>query len=376
MPRPTSPALTLLALSTLFLTSCTAPAQQEVSAPVTSVSASAVSSATPSAGQEPLRIGTGITPETRHAAHLYAQALTHKGYTVEIVETGKSRPDIFTSLGFEAKPAGTATPGPSPQVDIVPDLSGDLLLYLTDNGAISPTALEEARSASPSASPAEPSNTLASASSAGNPTATPTPSAGLNLRGLTSSDIVGYLDRSLPDSIELLAPSKATNRYGYAITAATATRHGITSMSDLNSVCPKLTFTTPSNYSDNPSGGPSLTQDYKCVPTITSTHNNRSDLAAELIQGRADLAYLYSTSTEITQHQLTFLDDPEGTQLAQNIVPLTRAGQLPDDVTATINSVSAQLDTPALNQLNALTSGPSPISETDAANFWLSTTKE
>lgn len=350
----------------------------------------AASAATDAVGT--IRIGTGITPETRHAAHLYAAALIQQGYTTEIVDTGSTRDQTFDAMGIDITSTATADPTATApaegHVHIVPDLSGDLLLYLTDNGTLSPTHIEENRASARATAEAtttaegtiaaESAETTADTDGAPDASATPSPTAstGLNLRGLTSSDIVGYVDRALPDTVQLLDASKATNRYGYAITTATATKYGISSMSNLEPHCPHLTLTVTDTYTTTPNGASSLTDDYSCQPTVVNTHSNRATLAEDLITGAADLAYLYSTSTEISQHSLTFLDDPEGTQLAQNIVPLTRTGELPSGVTDTINSVSARLDTAALTQLNALTSGTNPISETDAANFWLSTTKE
>lgn len=380
---------------TALLTACAALALTACGTTSTSITATgtpdtAASAATDTVGT--IRIGTGITPETRHAAHLYAAALTQQGYTTEIVDTGSTRDQTFDSMGIDITSTATADPTATApaegHVHIVPDLSGDLLLYLTDNGTLSPTTIEENRAstrataeATATATPTAEGTTatertVAIESSNASATPSPTASTGLNLRGLTSSDIVGYVDRALPDTVHLLDASKATNRYGYAITAATATKYGISSMSDLSSSCTKLSFTAPDTYRTNPSGATSLTNDYGCEPTVATVHNDRTDLANALITGTADIAYLYSTSTEISQHSLTFLDDPEGTQLAQSIVPLTRTDELPSGVTDTINSVSARLDSAALTQLNALTGGANPISETDAANFWLSTTKE
>lgn len=375
---------------TALLTASVALALTACGTTTTGTPDTAASAATDTVGT--IRIGTGITPETRHAAHLYAAALTQQGYTTEIVDTGSTRDQTFDAMGIDITSTATADPTATApaegHVHIVPDLSGDLLLYLTDNGTVSPTTIEENRASARATAEATATDTptaegttatdrtVAIESSDASATPSPTASTGLNLRGLTSSDIVGYVDRALPDTVHLLDASNATNRYGYAITAATATQYGISSMSDLSSSCTKLSFTAPDTYRTNPSGATSLTNDYGCEPAVATVHNDRTDLANALITGTADIAYLYSTSTEISQHSLTFLDDPEGTQLAQNIVPLTRTGELPSDVTDTINSVSARLDSAALTQLNALTGGTNPISETDAANFWLSTTKE
>ena len=76
-PRRKSLATTL-ALTCLALTSCVSgPSEQ-----------SAEHTATPTSAT--IRIGTGITPETRNAAYLYAAALEEAGYSGEAKETGAS----------------------------------------------------------------------------------------------------------------------------------------------------------------------------------------------------------------------------------------------------------------------------------------------
>lgn len=323
-----------------------------------------------------IRIGTGVTVETRHAAYVYAAALSTAGYSSEVVETGVSREDLFEAMGIDTASIATADPTATEPaegyVHMVPDLSGDLLLYLTDNGEVSPTSLEEERATARAQVSASASATAATPSPA--PTPSPTDAA-LNVRGLSSGDIVSYVDRSLPDTVTLLDPSKATNRYGYAVTAATAQKYGIGTMEDLSEHCGELTFTVQPGFETNPAGAPALDQHYGCAPSQTLRTEDRSERTWQLMTARADIAYLYSTSTDIARNNFTLLDDPQGTQLAQNIVPLTRAGEVPAEAQNIINGISAQLDTPALMRLEALTGGENPISETAAANFWLETVK-
>ncbi|MDO4898183.1 MAG: glycine betaine ABC transporter substrate-binding protein [Rothia sp. (in: high G+C Gram-positive bacteria)] len=334
-----------------------------------------------------IRIGTGVTPETKHAAYLYAAALEQGGYSVDIVDTAGSRDELFESMGVESTSFATADPTATSPADryvhIVPDLSGDLLLYLTDNGETSPTTIEEERAsaqdtakASAGAEDPTPDPQETTAAAMPTPSLSPTPTgAALNVRGLSSNDIVSYMDRSLPDTITTLNPSAATTRYGYAITTATAQKYGIKTMDDLGEQCKHLTFTAPADFADNPAGVDSLAQHYSCTPGKILDNNDRGNRAWQLITAQADIAYLYSTSTDVDRNNLIFLDDPQGTQLAQNIVPLTRTGEIPDEAQDIINGVSAQLDADTLKSLEALTQGENPISEKDAANFWLKTKK-
>ncbi|MDY6051472.1 MAG: glycine betaine ABC transporter substrate-binding protein [Rothia sp. (in: high G+C Gram-positive bacteria)] len=386
LPRHGAAALALAAAISLALSGC----GDSTAGGGGSASASPATDAT-------LRIGTGLTPETRHAAYIYQAALQEAGYTVDVVETEDDRPAYFASMGLDTAATSTARPTASSPaeglVHITPDLSGDLLLYLTDNGAVSPTIIEEerARAAEPSptvesspavdSQPSMASGGSASADPSGSagPSTSPTPSpsaTSLNVRGLSSNDIVSYVDRALPDTAEVLSPSNATNRYGYVVTRATAQRYDLESMSDLGTVCAELSLVAPSSYDANPSGASSLLTHYGCTPGTRTTSNNRSDQAQELITGATSMSYMYSASAEISANNLLLLDDPERTELAQNIVPITRAGELPQEVKDILNDVSAHLDTDSLVRLNTLTSGDNPVSETDAAYFWLTTMKE
>lgn len=122
-----------------------------------------------------LRIGYGALREMHAVAHVYAQALRRVGYTVELVETGHSRSLALRALlAPSGRQESTGTESTTPEVseaeataayealpvdrgaasveaqdvdplDIVIDYSGDLLLYLTDDGKLSPAAVQNER---------------------------------------------------------------------------------------------------------------------------------------------------------------------------------------------------------------------------------------
>lgn len=354
------------AVFALAFTSCGSPSSNP--APSSTVAASTGT----------LRIGTGLTPETRHAAYIYQAALEEAGYSVEVVETGADRSAIFEQMQIGMDSSATAVPtSTSPAKDavhITPDLSGDLLLYLTDNGSTSPSIINEQRTRAQATASATEQSSQPETSSATEPPASATPSpTNLNVRGLSSNDIVSYVDLALPDTVELLNPSAATNRYGYVVTAATAQKYGLGSMSDFGKKCDQLSLVAPDTYAANPSGESSLRDYYGCTPGQVRTTDERIEQTNQLITGQTDLAYMFSASADISANNLTLLDDPERTQLAQNIVPLVRTGELPQEAQDIINGVSAQLNTDSLIRLNSLTSGDNAVSETDAAHFWLST---
>ena len=102
-----------------------------------------------------LRIGYGALREMRAVAHVYARALRQVGYSVELVDTDNSRATALRGLMVPS--ANSATPTATlpddeessaatvEALDLVIDYSGDLLLYLTDDGKISPAAAQNER---------------------------------------------------------------------------------------------------------------------------------------------------------------------------------------------------------------------------------------
>lgn len=372
--RGTLGALSLTAL--LLLTGCSQLPEQ---------SARAQSSGLSSASAQQLgtiRISSGLTPETRQAAYLYQAALEEAGYQVQVLEAPASRSAYLKAMGLDSSSPleGQATApagGEEDLIDITPDLSGDLLLYLTDNGKVSPTTLEEQRqaSASPSLSSSPSSSTSPAASaSSSSPSSSPSPTSspsGLNVRGLSSSDIISYLDRALPDQAQLLTPSAASNRYGFAITQATAAKYEIKSMADLAAHCPSLTLTAPASFVSQPNGLSALEESYACQLKDIGQSQSAQEQASQLIRAEKDLAYIYSASSQIQAQNLLFLDDPNRTQLEQKIIPITRSGSLPQEVRTIIDGVSSKLDSDSLIQLNSLTTGQEALSPEEAAQFWL-----
>ncbi len=348
-------ALGLLPLS-LLLASCSGGQQTSPASPSATV-------------LEKISIGTGLSPETSQAAYIYAAVLADAGYQVEVKETSQGRQAYLEDLGIDlASNQLPASADPSQvKLDLVPALSGDLLLDITQMGTVSPSQLEEARQAAEA-------NTSASPSPSESVAASPSPSASsspLNLRGISSSDLIQTLDRALPDSIEVLDPSQASDRYGYAMTRAKAQELKISSMNDLRDKCNQLTLLAPQGYSLNPSGPDSLTNDYACTPGTTRETADRAASLEALVKGQSDLVYLFSASPQISQANLLFLEDPENTQLTQKILPITRSQALPQEVKDLINKASSDLSSDHLRRLNSLTSGDSAISQEDAAVFWL-----
>lgn len=349
-----------------------------------------------------LRIGYGALREMRAVAHVYARALRQIGYSVELVDTDNSRATALRGLmvpsANSATPTATlpddeetgSTTAAAPEaLDLVIDYSGDLLLYLTDDGKISPAAAHNERiAASVSASAAAAGVTLPPA-----PTVTPTasestasahaedgtasPSASstrsadpINLRAMSTTDMTNAISRILPEELMLLNGANATNKDVLVTTRAVSARHKLNSLANLREVQSSLTFSIPTGYSSGTYGVDSLRSLYRYRVHDPKIQDDPAERVNALTADTVQVTLLHSCDSAIDDNRLVTLEDPSTALLQQQLVPIIRR-TLPDSARTAINRVSSTLDTGNLSFLLRLTSGSNPIADDDAAQFIL-----
>ncbi|THD40124.1 MAG: ABC transporter substrate-binding protein, partial [Rothia mucilaginosa] len=234
-----------------------------------------------------LRIGYGALREMRAVAHVYARALRQVGYSVELVDTENSRATALRGLMVPSASSATlpddeetGSTAAVEALDLVIDYSGDLLLYLTDDGKISPAAAQNERIAAsvsasaqaagvtlpPAATPtAEESTASAHATDAtASPTASSTRSADpINLRAMSTTDMTNAISRILPEELMLLNGAHATNKDVLVTTRAVSARHKLNSLAHLREVQSSLAFSIPTGYSSGTYGVDSLRSLYR-----------------------------------------------------------------------------------------------------------------
>jgi osmoprotectant transport system substrate-binding protein len=151
-------------------------------------------------------------------------------------------------------------------------------------------------------------------------------------------------------------PSAAQDANVIVVTAATAARYGLRSVTGLARVAPRLAF----------GGPPECPQRVYCLRGLRQVYRLRfrafipldagGPLTLQALQaGDIGVALLFSTDPAITADHLVVLADDRGLQPAENIVPLVRR----DAVTrygprllAVLNAVSARLSTSSLRALD------------------------
>lgn len=345
-----------------------------------------------------LRIGYGALREMRAVAHVYARALRQVGYSVELVDTDNSRatalrglmvPSASSATLPDDEETGSTTAAALESLDLVIDYSGDLLLYLTDDGKISPAAAQNERiAASVSASAAAAGVTLPPA-----PTVTPTasestasahaedgtasPSASstrsadpINLRAMSTTDMTNAISRILPEELMLLNGANATNKDVLVTTRAVSARHKLNSLANLRDVQSSLAFSIPTGYSSGTYGVDSLRSLYRYRVHDPKIQDEPAERVNALTADTVQVTLLHNCDSAIDDNRLVTLEDPSTALLQQQLVPIIRR-TLPDSARTAINRVSSTLDTGNLSFLLRLTSGSNPIADDDAAQFIL-----
>ena len=64
-----------------------------------------------------------------------------------------------------------------------------------------------------------------------------------------------------------------------------------------------------------------------------------------LLDGKVDVANIYSTTPSILANKLVTLEDPKNMIAAQNVVPLINSDKATDEVKEVLNGISAELTT-------------------------------
>lgn len=341
-----------------------------------------------------LRIGYGALREMRAVAHVYARALRQVGYSVELVDTDNSRATALRGLMVPSASSATlpddeetGSTAAVEALDLVIDYSGDLLLYLTDDGKISPAAAQNERIAAsvsasaqaagvtlpPAATPTAEESTASAHATDGtaSPTASSTRSADpINLRAMSTTDMTNAISRILPEELMLLNGASATNKDVLVTTRAVSARHKLNSLANLREVQSSLAFSIPAGYSSGTYGVDSLRSLYRYRVHDPKIQDDPAERVNALTADTVQVTLLHSSDSAIEENRLVTLEDPSTALLQQQLVPIIRR-TLPDSARTAINRVSSTLDTGNLSFLLRLTSGSNPIADDDAAQFIL-----
>lgn len=183
----------------------------------------------------------------------------------------------------------------------------------------------------------------------------------------TSDDVYAALADALPDGLEVLDQSAATDQDSYNVTQEFANANDLTSIADLANVTDPLILGGNAELEERPYGPAGLESVYGVTVSFQAT----GDTTVESLKaGIVNIANVYSADPRIESQGLVTLEDPEGLFLASNVVPLV-SSDLSADAADVLNKVSAKLTAEGLVALN-VESVDDQKSSADIAAGWLS----
>lgn len=168
----------------------------------------------------------------------------------------------------------------------------------------------------------------------------------------TTDDVYTALSAAVPDGVQVLDQSPATDQDSYVVTRAFAEKYDLTSLSDLVDVPVPLTLGGNSEGENRPNGPAGLQTAYGVDVAFTPIEDGGGPLTVKaLIEDQVQLAIIYTASPAMASADLVALDDPKGLFLASHVVPVAST-DLPDGAAQIINKISAALTPEGLVALN------------------------
>jgi osmoprotectant transport system substrate-binding protein len=255
-------------------------------------------------------VGSADFTESQLVGSIYSQALQAKGLEVKEQFNIGSR-EVY----IQALKDGS--------IDLVPEYSGALLSYL------------------------DPKST-ASAPDA------------------VSSELKG----KLPSGISMLTPSPAEDKDVVAVTKATADKYKLKKVSDLAPVAGELILGGPPEWKTRQQGVVGLKDVYGInFKEFVSLDAGGTLTMTALTNGQIQAGDLFSTDPGLVSNNLVALEDDKNLFAAENVVPLIKSAKQNDEVTKTLDAVSAKLTTDDLISMNAEAAKGTNLS--DIAKKWL-----
>jgi len=260
-------------------------------------------------------VGSANFPESETIADIYAAALQANGF------------DVTTRLNIGSREAYIPALKDG-SIDVIPDYTGNLLLYLDPNA-----------------------------------TAT------------SSADVTAALQQAVGSDFVIGTPAPAEDKDAVVVTRETADRWQLTSIGDLAPHSAEVRFGAPAEFQERAVGLPGLERNYGLVISpgnfVAIADGGGPATVAALANGDVTAANIFTTSPDIRKNNFVVLEDPKNNFPAQNVVPLIRAASSSDKLVQVLDAVSAKLTTEELIALNDQVSGDAKQEPQAAAEAWV-----
>jgi osmoprotectant transport system substrate-binding protein len=157
----------------------------------------------------------------------------------------------------------------------------------------------------------------------------------------------------LPASLEILNPSAAQDKDSVTVTAATASRYHLTSISDLSKYAKNWVMGGPPEFATRTAGLLGLESVYGLHFKSFQPLDEAGPVTFTALQsGRVQAADVFTTTPQIVTDHFVVLSDPKNLFAAQNVIPLVYKKGVNSTIVNTLNQISASLTTSALLQMD------------------------
>ena len=169
------------------------------------------------------------------------------------------------------------------------------------------------------------------------------------------------LDQSLADlrerfkakNVSVLEPSPAEDKNGFAVTRATADKHALKKLSDLQPVAGQLVFGGSAECPERPYCLIGLKQTYGLTFKEVKKLDAGGPLTKDALErGDIDVGLIFTSDGAVVARNFVVLEDDKKLQPVENIVPAVRDAVLTDDLRGLLDSISEKLTTEDLSELN------------------------
>ena len=157
------------------------------------------------------------------------------------------------------------------------------------------------------------------------------------------------------ENITLLPPSDAQNQNAFAVTSEFAAANGLATLTELGeySQDEPVSLGGPPECPERPFCQPGLEDVYGVQIAEFKPYDAGGPLTIQALkQGAVDVGLVFSSSGSDAANDLVVLEDDQGWQLSENILPAVHTPSVTPEIEAALNSVSEVLTTEELQEMN------------------------
>ena len=168
----------------------------------------------------------------------------------------------------------------------------------------------------------------------------------------TTEQVDAALAAKLPPALTVLNPAPAQDSDSITVTAATAVKYHLKSIADLKPYASSMVLGAPPEFKTRSDGIAGLKANYGLTFKGFDGLDTSGPLTLKaLTSGKVQAADVFTTTPQIVTDKLVTLADPKFNFAAQNVLPLINKAKASDNVTKTLDAVSAKLTTQTLIDL-------------------------